>query len=63
MSGGIIIQRRAVLLTAVKDHCMYDLLGSADKAKVDAIAAKDPASVTQQDLEQLVSLLKAAIHC
>jgi hypothetical protein len=63
MSGGIIIQRRSVLVTAAKDPCLYDLLGSSDKAKIDTIAAKDPASVTEKDLIHLVDLLRVAIHC
>ncbi len=63
MGGGIIIQRRAVLVTAAKDPSLYDLLNATDKAKVDAIAAKDPASVTENDLVHLVDLLRIAIHC
>jgi hypothetical protein len=63
MSGGIIIQRRADLLLSAKASSLYDTLTADDKSKVDAIANKDPASVTERDLEHLVKLLGIAIHC
>jgi hypothetical protein len=63
MGGGIIINRHAVLVTAAKASCLYDTLSADDKSKVDAIANKDPGSVTERDLEHLVKLLGIAIHC
>jgi hypothetical protein len=61
--GGIIIQRAQVLVTAASDSSLYDGLPPREKAKVDAIKAKEPASRDEQDLEELVKVLKVAIHC
>lgn len=63
MSGGIIIQRRAALLTAAKDTSLYANLPQNEKAKVDAIDTKPPDQCTQKDLETLVYVLGKAIHC
>jgi hypothetical protein len=63
MSGGIIVQRAQVLVTAATDSSLYDALPPREKSKVDAIKAKEPASRDEQDLEELVKVLKVAIHC
>lgn len=57
MSGGIIIQRNAVVLTAITDASFYASLTPSNKAKVDTIEAKDPASRTQDDLCTLTHIL------
>lgn len=57
MSGGIIIQRNAVLLTALSDTSFYASLSPAHKAKVDAIDAKDPAARTHDDVCTLAHIL------
>lgn len=62
MSGGIIIRRARVLITAATDTCLYDSLPAAEKAEVETIKAKDPASWTEYDLQTLVKILKIAIH-
>ena len=63
MSGGIIIQRSSVLLVAVTDPCLYNSLSPLTKAKVDAIAAKHPASRTEDDVHALVLAIKEAVNC
>jgi len=60
MSGGIIIQRNAVLLGAVTDPCFYASLSSEDKSCVDDIDAKAPAERTKADLVYLAELIKHA---
>lgn len=62
-SGGIIIQRNAVLLIAVTDPCFYNSLSPNTKAAVDAIDAKDPMSRTQQDCNMLIAALMQASVC
>lgn len=63
MSGGIIIQRRAALLTAAKDPSLYDNLPMSCKDKIDDIEAKAPTSCTEHDLHTLVKMLEIALHC
>jgi hypothetical protein len=63
MSGGIIIQRNAVLLVAVTDPGMYQALSPQTKSAVDAIDAKDPASRTEADLRILLRALQEACGC
>jgi len=63
MSGGIIIRRRAALLTAAKDSSLYDPLPQTEKAKVDSIDTKPPDQCTQHDLETLVYVLGKAVRC
>lgn len=63
MSGGIIIQRRAALLTAAKEPCMYDNLPAGYKAKVDAIDLAPPSQCTEHDLETLTKVLRVAVAC
>ena len=63
MSGGIIIQRRAVLLIAATDPVFYDTLPAGYKAKVDAIDGKPPDQCTEHDLEVLCKCLKVGVHC
>ena len=63
MSGGIIIQRRAVLVPAATDPSLYDSLPPTCKATVDAIVAKAPADVTDNDLAILAAMIQVAVHC
>lgn len=63
MSGGIIIQRRLALLTAVKHPSLFDNLPMNCKDKVDEIEAKGPASCTEHDLHTLVKMIEIALHC
>lgn len=63
MGGGIIIQRNAVLLVAITDHCIYNTLSAAEKAVVDDIDAKEPASRTQADINTLYGILGVVKGC
>lgn len=62
MSGGIIIQRRAVLLPVSQDPCIYAHLSDKHKACIDAIAAKGPDETSEEDIEKLASLIHRAVH-
>lgn len=61
--GGIIIQRRAALLTAAKDPSIYDNLPMNCKDKIDDIDTKPPDQCTEHDLRTLVKMLDIALHC
>ena len=61
--GGIIIQRRAALLTAAKDPSIYDNLPMGCKDKIDDVENKPAASCTEHDLHTLVKMLEIALHC
>ena len=61
--GGIIIQRRAVLVPAVTDPSLYNSLPGPCKSTVDAIVGKLPADVTDNDLAILAAMIQVAIHC
>lgn len=61
--GGIIIQRRAVLLPAAKDSSIYGSLPDYCQQQIDDIAAKAPANVTEQDINLLAALINFAVHC
>jgi hypothetical protein len=63
MSGGIIIQRAKVLVTAATDPSLYNNLPQHCKDQVDAIEAKDPASRTQADCVTLASIITVGVHC
>lgn len=63
MSGGIIIRRAKVLITAASDSSLYDSLPAPCKAAVDAIVAKAPADVTDHDLSVLAAMIQVAVHC
>lgn len=63
MSGGIIIQRRLALLSAVKAPCFYDELPDSIKSKIDAIDQASPSACTQQDLVRLARYLRLAVEC
>ena len=63
MSGGIIIQRRSVIVPTVTDPSLYDSLPGACKATVDAIVNKAPADVTDIDLSVLAAMIQVAVHC
>ncbi len=62
MGGGIIIQRNAVLVTAVNDPCFYAALCSEDKSCVDDITAKNPADRTKADLYYLAHLIAHTVR-
>lgn len=57
MSGGIIIQRNAVLLTAIQDPSMYASLDPRTKAAVDKVAAKSPDKRDKTDVHCLLNAL------
>lgn len=61
--GGIIIQRRAVLVPAANDPSIYDSLSSENKDKVDVITAKAPAATTAEDIQTLGAVIHVATHC
>jgi hypothetical protein len=63
MSGGIIIQRYAAIKPAATDPSVYNSLPDPCKAVVDAIVAKAPADVTDNDLSVLVAMIQVAVHC
>lgn len=63
MGGGIIIQRRAVIVPAATDPSIYNSLPAPCKATVDSIVAKSPADVTDLDLSVLVAMIQVAMHC
>lgn len=60
MSGGIIIQRRAVLLPAVMDPSIYGSLSDATKDAVEAVNAKGPGDTTDTDIAVLVGAIAEA---
>ena len=62
MGGGIIINRAKALTTAANDPSLYASLPTLEKTKLDALTAKDPASYVEKDLEELIKILKVAIH-
>lgn len=63
MSGGIIIQRFAVLKPAATDSSIYNVLPQACKMTVDTVCAKAPGSVTEQDIQSLAAMILLATHC
>jgi hypothetical protein len=63
MSGGIIIQRRAVLVPAATDPSIYDSLSHNNQGKVDEIAAKAPGDTTEEDIQTLGAVIHVATHC
>ena len=60
MSGGIIIQRRAALVPAAMDSSIYSYLSDDMKDAVEAVAAKDPASCTEEDIKTLARAIHEA---
>ena len=63
MSGGIIIQRLAVLKPAGTDPSIYGSLPANCKLTVDTICAKAPGSVTSADIQTLAAMILLATHC
>ena len=63
MSGGIIIQRRAVLVPAANDPSIYQSLNNDCKDKVDAVTAKAPGDTTAEDIQTLGAMIHVATHC
>ncbi len=61
--GGIIIQRRSVIVPTVTDPCLYDSLPDPCKAAVDAIVNKAPIDCTDHDLAVLAAMIQVAVHC
>ena len=62
-AGGIVNQRARVLLTAAQHQCFYDSMTTADKAKVDSVAAKNPTSLNADDCVTLMQVLDDTLHC
>ena len=56
--GGIIIQRRAVLVPAATDPSIFNELSSGDQSAVTEIANKGPDETTADD----IAFLSAKIH-
>ena len=63
MSGGIIIQRLAVLKPAATDPSIYNSLPTPCKLTVDDICTKPPGSVTSSDICTLAAMILLATHC
>lgn len=63
MSGGIIIQRRAVLLPAAMDTSIYPYLSEQWKDAVEAVSAKDPHQVTEGDIHTLAKAIASVCAC
>lgn len=63
MSGGIIIQRLAVLKPAATDSSIYNMLPQNCKLVVDTICAKAPGNVTDADISTLAAMILLATHC
>lgn len=63
MGGGIIINRAKALLVAATDPSIYESMSSETKSIVDSIDAKDPASRTQDDIDQLLVVLEGTCGC
>jgi hypothetical protein len=70
MSGGIIIQRLAVLKPAAQAPSIYNYLPNPtsttpnpNQTRVDAICAKAPGLVTQEDIQFLGTMVMLGSHC
>lgn len=61
MGGGVIIQRRAVLVPAANDVSIYGTLSEDDKDTVDSITAKAPGDTTTDDLMALATIITKAV--
>jgi hypothetical protein len=62
MSGGIIINRLKILLTAVTHSCIYDSLSSDVRAQVDEIKAKGPGEGTAEDVSTLAGAIASVCN-
>jgi hypothetical protein len=60
MSGGIIINRSQVLLTAVTDPSIYNSLDDEVKDQVEVIRAKAPDDRTTEDCQALAAAIASA---
>lgn len=63
MSGGIIIQRFAVLKPAATDPSIYNSLPTPCQLAVDTVCTKPPGSVTSADISTLAAMILLATHC
>lgn len=61
--GGIIIQRRAAIVTAVTDPSLYGSLPQTCKSVVDSIVGKPELDCTDNDLAVLAAMIQVAVHC
>jgi len=61
--GGIIIQRRAVLLPVAMDTSIYPFLSDEQKDAVEAVSAKDPHQVTEGDIHTLAQAIASVCKC
>lgn len=63
MSGGIIIQRRAVIKTAVTDPSFYDTLPAHCKSRVTQIASKGLADWNDEETHFMARMIPHALDC
>jgi hypothetical protein len=63
MSGGIIIQRRAVLLPAAMSPSIYNFYSDQVKDAVEAVNTKPPADVTEADIHTLAQAIASVCQC
>ena len=63
MGGGIIIQQRAAIKTAVNDPSIKSLLPSHCQTQVDIISAKGLDQWTAHETEFMASMPLVAVHC
>jgi len=61
--GGIIIQRNAVLRSAINDSSIYDCLSDTDKDAVEQINQKDPDQVTEDDVRFMAEKIREVCGC
>lgn len=63
MSGGIIIQRLAVLKPAATDPSIYNSLPHRCQLKIDTICGTPPGSLDELDIQTLAAMILLATHC
>lgn len=63
MSGGIIIQRRAAIKTAVNDPSIYGSLSQACRDRIDDINAKTLDQWSEDEESFMASMPTVAVHC
>jgi len=57
--GGIIINRHAMLMPAAMDSSIYSYMTDEQKDAVEAVAAKAPGDLTEQDIHTLAQAIAA----
>lgn len=58
MGGGIIIQRNAVLRSAINDSSIYNFLSDDDKDHVEALNTKPPGQITESDIQWMAEKIR-----